>query len=215
MKLTLSLSGPEAESCIRYGNLRLEEAVDDKGASLKPAKDVFHDAAKFKDYANAFFRKSKFGNTQPPAPQVELEFDPPPRSATRIVHLRGVMELADAGTLQTIELTALKSAGTKILAIPAGAKVGVTVTVASGENVRTISVEITGDEGVLESVEVVDASGKKISQGLSSWSVNAGPVQKSLNLSRPLDDTMKLVAKVCLDRKIIKVPFDLKDIALP
>jgi hypothetical protein len=58
LRLTLSLSGSEAESAARYGNLKLEEAVDDKGTSLIPAKDTFHEAAKFKDYSNAFFRKS-------------------------------------------------------------------------------------------------------------------------------------------------------------
>jgi hypothetical protein len=62
---------------------------------------------------------------------------------------------------------------------------------------------------------VVDASGRKVSDGMSSWTINGGPVQKSLSLRRPLDDSMKLVAKLTLNRKVTKVPFDLKDIKLP
>jgi len=103
--LTLSLSGAEAESAARYGNLKLEEAVDDKGTSLIPAKDTFHEAAKFKDYSNAFFRKS--------------------------------------------------------------------------------------------------------------WSLNGGPAQKTLTLRQAVDSSMKLVAKIAVDRKITKVSFDLKNIDLP
>jgi hypothetical protein len=215
LKLTLSVSGPEAESAIRYGNLKLAEAVDDKGTSLIPAKDPFNDATKFKDYSNAFFRKSKFfGNNQPPVPEVELDLALPSRAAMKIVHLQGSLELADAGMLQTVEVAGLKGAVKKTLAMPAGAPVGVSVT-ASGDDVRSISVDISGDESALESVEVVDASGQKVSSGMSSWSFNGGPVQKTLELKRPLDDSMKLVARVSMGRKVTKVPFDLKDIALP
>jgi hypothetical protein len=215
LELTLSLNGPEAESCSRYGNLKLEVAVDDKGTSLIPAKNGFHDPAKFTDYSNAFFRKSHFGNDRPAAPQVELDLALPARSATRIARLQGSLELTDAGTLQTIEVSALKGAGKKALTMPAGAGVGVTVTAGSGDNVRSLSLEISGDESALESIEVVDATGKKVSSGMSSWSFNGGPAHKSLDLNQPLDDSMKLVAKVSLNRKHIKVPFDLQDIALP
>jgi hypothetical protein len=216
LELTLSLNGPEAESCSRYGNLKLEIAVDDKGANLIPARDVFHDPAKFKDYSNAFFRKSNFGfNAHPAAPQVELDLALPARSATKIVRLRGSLELTDAGTLQTIEVSSLKNAGKKVLALPAGAGVGVTIDAGSGDNVRSLRLEITGDESALESLEVVDATGRIVSSGMSSWSFNGGPVQKSLELNQPLDDSMKLVAKVSLNRKLIKVPFDLQNIVLP
>ena len=155
------------------------------------------------------------GKDHPAAPQVELEFAQPARAATKIARLRGSLELSDEGTLQTIEFAALKGAGKKALAIPAGAHAGLTVTVASGDAVRSIGLELTGDESALESIEVVDASGRKVSSGMSSWCLNGGPVQKSLGLDHPLDNSMKLVVKVSLGRKFIKVPFDFKDINLP
>ncbi len=213
LKLTLSLSGPEAESAVRYGHLKLEEAVDDKGTSLIPTNDTFHDAAKFKDYSNAFFRKSSFGGKSDP--QVELDLALPARQASRIARLRGSLELAEPGTLQTIELAGLKGAGKKALAVPANAGVGITAIVGSSETVHSIGIEITGDESAVESLEVVDASGRKISEGMSSWTINGGPVQKTLTLRQPLDDSMKLVAKLALNRKITPIPFDLKDIKLP
>ena len=82
-------------------------------------------------------------------------------------------------------------------------------------DVKSIALDITGDENALESIEVLDASGEKVSNGMSSISFNNGPIQNSLDLEKPLDDSMKLVVKVAVDRKIVSVPFDLKDIALP
>jgi hypothetical protein len=216
LKVTFSLVGPEAESSVRYGGLKLDEAVDDQGASLIPTNDVFNEAAKFKEYANAFFRKSNFGgDSQRAAPQAELTLAVSRRAATKIVRLRGSLSLAEQGTIQTIELPALKGAGKKALAIPEDAGVGVTVNVKVGEDVRSIEVEITGDESAVESLEVVDASGKKVSNGVSSWSMNGGPAHQSIGLDKPLDGSMKLVAKVAVNRKITKVPFDLKNIPLP
>jgi hypothetical protein len=216
LKVVLSLTGPEAQSSVRYGDLKLEQAVDDLGISLIPAQDTFNEAAKFKAYSNEFFRKSNFANRgKPTAPQVELNLAPAKRSATKIVRLRGSLSLAEQGTIQTVELATLKGAGKKTLAMPADAHLEVTATVAAGEEVRSIGIEITGDENALESIEVVDASGQEVSSGLSSWSFNGGPAHKSISLKKPLDNSMKLVAKVALNRKISKVPFDLKDIALP
>ena len=213
LKLTLSLSGPEAEAAVRYGNLKLEEAIDDKGNSLIRTNDTFHEAAKFKDYSNAFFRKSSFGGKSDP--QVELDLGLPARQATKVTRLRGTLDLAEQGTIQTIELAALKGAGKKALAVPANAGVEIAATVASSDTVRSIAIEITGDESAVESLEVVDASGRKISSGMSSWALNGGPMRKTLTLRQPLDDSMKLVAKIALNRKITKIPFDLKDIKLP
>jgi hypothetical protein len=216
LKVILSLTGPEAESSVRYGALKLDEAVDDQGTSLIPARDAFNEAAKFKDYSNEFFRKSNFGGkVKPAAPQMELNLAQPKRSATRIARLRGCFSLADLGTLQTVELAALKGVGKKELPLPAGAPLSITAEVGAGEDVRSIGIEITGDEGALESIEIVDAAGKKVASGISSWSINGGPARKSLSLNKPLDNSMKLVAKVALNRKISKVAFDLKDIALP
>jgi hypothetical protein len=74
---------------------------------------------------------------------------------------------------------------------------------------------ITGDENAIESIEVLDASGKTVSNGMSSWLFNGGPAHKSLDVGSPLDGTMKLIVKLAVDRKMTKVPFDLEEIALP
>jgi len=215
LKLVLSLGGPEAESSVRYGNVKLEEAVDDKGNPITLLKDGFRDPGKFSDYSNAFFRKSTFGSQAPAAPQVELDLAPVARTATKIARLKGTLDLADAGTARTVEAGSLKSAGRKILDMPEGAKLGVTVTAAPGRDVRSLSLEITGDASALESIDVMDASGKKVSSGTSSWALSGGPTHKSITLAEPLDEAMKLVAKVTTGRKITTVPFDLKEIALP
>ena len=89
------------------------------------------------------------------------------------------------------------------------------IVVPADDNVRSISLQCTGEDSALASVEIVDATGKRISNGISSWSMNGGPAQKSLGLSKGLDDSMKLVVKIISDRKFTNVTFDLKDIPLP
>jgi hypothetical protein len=216
LKLVLALDGAEAESATQYGRVEIEEAADNTGASLIPRPDSFHSPAKFKDYANTFFRNSKFGRKpESVKPQVELDLALPARAAVRIAHLRGSLELSDGGKTNTVELAALKHAGKKAVPLPNGSPVGLTIAVPSDDNVRSISVESTGDDDALASLEVVDASGKRISNGISSWSLNGGPVQKSLSLAKPLDDSMKLIVKVVSERKFTKVSFDLKDVPLP
>lgn len=215
LKLLLSVSGPEAEAATQYGDLTIDEVVDDTGSSLIPASDALNDPKKFKDFDNAFFRKSTFGDRPPAAPEIELALALPKRSATKITRLRGSVSLVVLGQLTPVELGNLKSPGEKKLNIPASANVGVTATVASGDNVRSVSIEITGDENVIESIVVVDSDGKEISGGMSSFTFMNGPVHHTLSLRQPLNDSMKLVAKLALDRRITKVPFDLKDIPLP
>ena len=216
LKILLFLQGPEAESCVKYGDLKLDTAVDDLGSSLVLSKDPWNDASKFKEYSNAFFRKSKFHpSDQQASPEVELNLAPCKRAATKISRLRGSLTLCDIGTIQSVELANLNQPGMKKLPIPAGAHIEVTADVPAGESVRSIAIQISGDESVLESIDVVDAAGNKISSGISSWTVNGGPAHKSLDLHKPLDSSMKLVAKVALNRKRVTVPFDLKDLPLP
>ena len=214
LKLTLALAGPEAEAAAQYGNVQIDEAVDDTGASLLPKKDSLSDTAKFKEYDNAFFRKNRFGNREPAAPQFEVRLATPKRAATKIARLRGSLSLSGGGTVQAIELPSLKGADKKAVAIPAAANVTVTVS-AKAQDTRSIDYEISGDESAIESMEVLDASGQKVSNGTSTFSFGNGPAHHSIDLERPLDDSMKLVVKITLDRKITKVDFDLKDIPLP
>lgn len=214
LKIVLSLKGPEAQSSVRYGNLHLDQAVDDRGTDLIPAKDSFNRGDKFEEYSNAFFRKSGLGRNDTPAdPEVEIVLGLPKRAATKIAHLRGSFDLAEQGTIKTVTVPDIATPGSKKLDLPAAAGVQITTTV-DADKKTSVGMNITGDEDAIESIEVLDSSGKKISNGMS-WFLGSGPKHKSLDLESPLDATMKLVVKLAVDRKITKVPFDLKDIALP
>jgi len=215
LKVTLSLKGPEADAGERYGKLKLDEAVDDKGTNLIPEKDSFNEAEKFKEYSNAFFRKFDIEQKKPAtAPQIELTLKAPKRAATKIARLRGSFMLAQAGTLKTVTLACQKTAGKKKMDIPATAGIGITVIFKAATEGNSVGLEITGDETAMESIEVLDAEGKTVSNGMSSWSMG-GVVSRSLDLEKPLDDSMKVVAKIAMDRKFTKIAFDLKDVALP
>lgn len=216
LKVIFSLKGPEADSAVRYGKLQLDEAVDDKGTNLIPAKDAFDEAGKFKKFDNDFFRQIDLEHKRKPAdPQVAVELGLPKRTATKIARLRGSLSVAEQGTIQTVELTGLKPGDSKEMKIPAEAGIGITAMVEPGDDVHSVAYTVSGDENALESIEVLDASGKKVSNGTSSWSFGSGPAHKSVDLDKPLDASMKLVAKIAVGRKTTKVPFDLKDIPLP
>ena len=214
LELTFGLTGPEAESADKYGMVKIDEATDDTGASLLTGKNSW-DSGKLQGYANAFFRQHPFNGQAAPTPEIGIQLPPPKRSATKIARLRGSLSLYEGGTTNLIETSGPKGAGKKTLSIPESAHVTVVATVKAGDNIRSIDIEITGDENAIESLEMFDSTGKKVSTGTSSWQFNDGPPHQMLDLSRPLDDSMKLVAKVITDRKITKVPFDLKDIPLP
>jgi hypothetical protein len=214
LEVTVGLVGPEAESADKYGEVKIDEATDDTGANLLTGTDTW-DSGKLQEYANAFFRQHNFGGRPTPAPEVAISLPPPKRSATKIARLRGSLSLAEGGTTNRVELSGLKGAGKKTLPVPEKAHATVVASVAAGDNVRSVEVEITGDENAVESLEVFDAAGQKVSTGTSTWAFNGGPPHRVVGLSRPVDDSLKLVAKIITDRKITKVPFDLKDIPLP
>lgn len=216
--LIFTLKGPEVESAARYGDLILDEAVDDRGTNLIPKDDPFNKASQFQEFSNDFFRKSDIAEKRPvPSPQIQIHLGLPKRSATKIAHLRGSVSLAATGTITTIELGGIKQLNKKKLDISPKAGLGITVTAQTDDNkeVHAIGIEMTGDANAMESIEVVDASGKTVSTGMSSWSFNGGPPHKSLDLGQAADDSMKLVVKIAVDRKITRTPFDLKDIVLP
>lgn len=217
LEVTLSLKGPEAEAAEQFGNVKIEEAVDDQGTDLTPSKSVLASMSKLREYSNAFFRNSSLRSKRPAAdPQIALKLGVPKRGATKVARLRGTFDLVQKGSTKTVELTPLLAGEKKKLEIPAEAGIEVTVTVKGGEGTSSsVELQVTGDDSALESVEVVDGAGKKVSRGMSSWSMEGGPVTKSVDLERPIDGTMKLVVKMAMDRKRVTVPFDLKDIPLP
>jgi len=216
LKLVLALDGPDADSATQYGRVKIEEAVDNTGASLIRSADAFHDPSKFRDYENAFFRNSRFHEKSDKSkPQVELDLASPARAVIKIARLRGSLELSLGGKTNTVKLGSLNSPGKKTVPTPDGSPVSIAFTVPDGAKVRSLNLEITGDENALASVEMIDASGKRVSTGISKWSLNGGPARQSLDLTRPLDGAMELVARIVTDRKYIKVPFDLRDIPLP
>ncbi|MGA3067833.1 MAG: hypothetical protein ABSF29_13400 [Tepidisphaeraceae bacterium] len=212
------LKGPEADSAVRYGRLKLEEAVDDLGNSLIPPKDPFNDPAKFSEFPNAQFRKMALGGNQPvPAPEIQIRLAPSKRAATKIAVLRGSVCLADAGTVKSVEASSLMDMPQRTVDIPAEAGFGITLAIIpdNQNQIHQIGVEFSGDWSGMDSIEVENATGGAVSYGLSSWSVNGGPLHYSLNVGPPLDDTMKLVVKYAVGRTMTTVPFEFKDIALP
>jgi len=221
LSVTLALHGPETADAVRYGDIQLDEAVDDTETDLIPPeskKTVNNWASTFRGIENEDERKEARKQSRPvPAPQVRVHLVGTPRTATKIARLRGSVTITDPGTLHTAELIGLKPGDKRKMDLPENAGITLTVNIKDGTDIKEVEIEIAGPEDLVHSFEVQDAEGKIISHRDSGMYVNTpnSPIFSRFKLSKPLDETMKFVAKISVDRKITKVPFDLKDIELP
>ncbi|MCL2646644.1 MAG: hypothetical protein FWD61_06510 [Phycisphaerales bacterium] len=222
LSVTLELRGPETLTAVRYGDIQLDEAVDDKGTDLLPPErkegSVNNWATTFQWFVNDYDRKEAQKQNRPiPDPQVCVRLVGTPRAATKIARLRGSLTITDPGTLQTAELTDLKPGDKKKMDFPENVGIALTVNVKDGSDVKDITIAIAGPEDLIDTLEVQDSEGKAVSynEGGSYQNKPNSPILRRLRLNKPLDASMKLVAKVSVDRTLTKIPFDLKDIDLP
>ncbi len=217
LTVQLALKGPEAQTAFRYGDVKFDEAVDDQGTSLIPAADSMSPASEFTELQNNFFRPTDAQRKEHPDGWAYLSLAPAKRSARAIKHLRGGLSVATRGTVKRVEATGLLTAGKQTMDIPAAAGIQIALTVIhpAGKETPSIDVAISGDPNALESFEVVNANGQTINEGIWTVSYNRRAKRQQFDLKVPLEDSMKVVAKVAVDRKITRVRFDLGDIPLP
>jgi len=217
IRAVFTLRGPETTAATHYGELQLDEAVDDAGTNLIPPKNNINENTKLQEFSNAWSRKEakeKKGGLPVADPQITIMLAPAARAATKIARIRGTLSIADQGTLKTLELTGLKPGEKTKMDTPENAGVTITASIQKDNSLNVLDVEMIGNDGAVDSLEVQDAQGNKISND-NVWFTGHGAVRRIFHLDKPIDETMKLVVKISVDRTITKVPFDLTDIDLP
>jgi len=218
LSLRLILDGMNAMAATQthYGYITIDGAIDDTGTTLALHRYTTDAAPTFREFGNASTRKANKQEGRPvPDPLIYIQLTPPQRNATKIARLRGSVSVADPGTLKTFELANLKPGEKKKMDIPKDTEVSITTNIPDAKDIKTLQAIITGRDDAIESLEIQNAQGKNISRGGRSRPPSDGSAHYVLILEKPLDETMKLVAKIRVDRNIIKIPFDLKDIELP
>lgn len=224
--VTLRLEGKEIDNATQYGQLKILEAVDDTGASLAPGKEKrggfgFGGGAAggegFTDFPSAAMQDKQ------PEPVFDVTLKLPSRKATKLAKLRGEVSVKAGGEAKVISVPKVKGMAGKSLQDPAlkTAKLKIDVVdpadaegFAPGGAGTTVALKITGDAGAITSVTVVDATGESVSQGHSSTGFGKS-TDYSVFLSKPLDDTMALKVELVVGQKVVKVPFEVKDLQLP
>ena len=221
--LTLRLGGAEVAGATEYGRVKITEAADDTGASIKAEFSFSEDV--FMPLHGAGFGG---GRGATPPPEIHVSLAAPRRAATRIARVKGEVYVKAGGRPgvvtvprvaeragQRVDDPVLKAAKLVVTivdpkaatpegaAVPAGATGGDAVTV-----------KIVGDESVVKRIDVVGQDGQSVSPGRSSSSSGNTAVH-TLMLDRALDPSMSLKIEVLSGQKTVRVPLDLKDVPLP
>lgn len=237
LTVRIRLDGPEVKNATKYGKVKITEATDDAGTNLRARGKTSFMGPEMDEFEPFRFQSGTvmhFGNTASVVPastrDVELSVGLPARSAKKIVVLRGELQvLAGVGQAKTVPVKNPQAMAGKALTDPVLKQAGVTVKVLDakaaagaygmpadmpvmGNNAPSVTVQISGN--AIEWVNVVDASGEKVSSGSCSTTKDNVKTE-TIELSQPLNATMTLELGVSVGQKAITVPFELKDIDLP
>lgn len=217
--VTIRLEGKEVEGALEFGKLKIAEALDDTGASLKP------EAGGGGFGGGDGFRKFSFGrfdDSEPAETLIPIELKLPARKATKLTKLKGEVSVKAGGEKKVVSATKLTALKGKNLKDPALTEAKLKVQLADeadadanlGPADSTLMLKIIGDSAAIQKIELVDAQGETVSQGHSS-STFGNKTDYGLFISKPVDDSMTLKIELVVGQKVVKVPFDLKDIPLP
>ncbi|RJP33187.1 MAG: hypothetical protein C4547_12760 [Phycisphaerales bacterium] len=227
LTVALGLRGRPVTAATHYGRIALKGASFDGGAALTLNADF---KVGFTDPRTEFVQIDRdsmyFGRPDASADQiiVELKFDLPPRKATRIEKLTGVIELRTGDTREltidgiaskpgaAIENSALRAAGvTLTVADPKSKQPGFFMSGAPG---KSVTLKVSGNVDALLDAELIDADGEPLYASRMT-STGEGATVIVLEDDADLPPTTRLKLRVAVDQKTIPVPFDLKSIELP
>jgi hypothetical protein len=222
--LTLRLGGAELAGATEYGRLRITEATDDTGASIKPEQAAFSGDL-FLPLGSAFGVAD--AQAAPKPPEIQVSLAAPSRSATSVARVKGDVQVKAGGRAAVVKVADIAPRVGKRVDDPALKAARLTVTIVDPRTARpedgvppdaatgnTVTVKIVGDNSVVKRIEVVGADGQSVSPGRSS-SGSGDTMVHTLILERPLEASMALKIDVLSGQKLVRVPLDLKSVPLP
>jgi hypothetical protein len=220
LSITLKLSGPEMKDATDYRPPAVTEATDDTGASLVEKKQG--GGSMFRAIQRMEFNFDDQGKKLPPSSDVDVDVQlkMPARAAKKLSIVKGTIALRAGGEKKTVTVKNPKGMLGKSIEDPALTAANLKVKVLDPKAARgfgganSLALEVTGDLTPIKGIEVLDAAGKKVNFGHSSFGMNNVSTYQ-IDLQKPLDETMTLNINLVIGQKVIDVPFELKDVALP
>lgn len=210
-QMTLAATGGQAAKASKYGKLKIEKAVDDKGTDLC-LKDNFF-SREINEGFVAVEKSFSFG------PKVEngFAFDTrlglAKREASKIAELKGSISVMSGGKKTSVTVSDLATLAGKEAPDPELKAAHVTIKIESVKD-NTVTYSMTGNADSVEGIELVDADGKTVETSKGSFTMNGGPRSYSLQANAmPAKPALKVT--LVTGSTITTIPFDLKDIPLP
>jgi hypothetical protein len=159
-----------------------------------------------------------------PKPELELGLKQPSRKATKIVTIRGEVEVMSGGTRKQVDVSGLAARVGKTVEDPALKQAGIEVEVmdpkqaeefmmGDGEQ-QGVALRISGNLVALAEVDLVDARGQSVSQGKAS-SESDGVRKQFISMAKAPDAGTRLRLSVDVGQKLVIVPIELKEVPLP
>jgi hypothetical protein len=229
IELTLHVDGPDVKGARKFGMLKVSKAVDDAGTDLNAASKETPKQNILENYEEVREPQS-FGmdSNQPKPTGFDMELKLPAlsaRSAKSIAQVSATMQVLVGGEKKIVEVKQIKQNYGKTIDDPALKQLGVTFELIDpskasqgamfmGDPKKSVSANISGNIDAIASVQIVDAKGKKLSQG-AMWSDMGGKRAISYEMEKNLSDDMVLQLEVWPGQKTVTVPIELKDIKLP
>ncbi len=218
-KVVLRLHGDELRDAAAYANISVDEAVDDTGASLVDRNSGFLGGLKENIKLQLLTSSTATGGADPTI-LVDVEILPPGRKATKIVRLRGHVQVRAGGdSVATVRIAKLGSQLGKQVSDPALDKQQLTLNVRGGsldEGKGYVTCNTGGNIATIRKCRVVDADGKVLKEATQTpGRMMFNTCDTDLELPRPADDRMTLEIDVVQDQKVLTVPFELHDVELP
>lgn len=222
LEIVLRVHGPGVEKATSYGHVKVERAVDDLGNDLKPDRKGPPSFGEDR-FVQIDARRSGMLKKDESGFRMKMRLKSAARKASTI-QVKGEFQVLAGGRPLTVTVKNVSSQTGKQLDDPQLKEAGVQVKVleptseadtsVAGVRLKGLPLEIKGAVWAVRKVELLDKTGKNLIEG--QFTQHLKDEQKvTYQLLRPLDDTMTLKMQLLAGQRMVKVPFELKDVELP
>jgi hypothetical protein len=221
--LTLLVDGQDVVGARKAGRIKVTKAVDDKDTDLlaKPkGVSVFSGGDDFREIMRrgAFFKRQK-EQKEPTAFDVDVLLpNQAARAASQIKLVEGSFQVLVGGEKKQLTFKIKDHIG-KELNEPALKDLAISFkmlepTKAVRQGGGSLPVEIKGDLGLLDEVEIETGDGEKINDGMMTVT-GLGMKSQSYSLRKPIEADTVLKITVYAGQKVVTVPFKFENLKLP
>ena len=226
LTVTVRAEGNEIKDARGWGNIVVNEAVDDTGHDLriqkkpklaKPPAD--EDDEDDQDANEGFTILEPLAGSIDRELLMDIGLASPARTATRIARLRGEFTLLRGGEIKEVAVDHLLDLAGKSIENPVLKEAGVEIVIVRSDkkDSSVLEVKVKGKPLAVSRMAIFEKDGKSASNA-SSYAALGGSVHEAsgdFSLNHALTNRMVLKIQVIIGQEAVIVPFDLRDVILP